>query len=213
MSMAPVEVTTPLRVTGLEIVVYKPPIEMISPPLVSDGESCKKIVPQMSLRERLQSWGDDMHACFVGNSLHGGKSRIGNSGPKRKKSDVSDEAAQFQQISESLFFMVVEVSAATVLSRLELGTDPYLVVPINFMMKKKGWKSIIPLRLRGKSTTRFCLFPKLRSAGLGPGNTPVYLNVYDLTPMNGYVYWAGVGIFHSGVEGNSTYLFSFFLAY
>ncbi|CAA0831578.1 PPPDE putative thiol peptidase family protein [Striga hermonthica] len=30
--------------------------------------------------------------------------------------------------------------------------------------------------------------------------TPVYLNVYDLTPINGYVYWAGLGIFHSGVE-------------
>ncbi|GFZ10297.1 PPPDE putative thiol peptidase family protein [Actinidia rufa] len=28
----------------------------------------------------------------------------------------------------------------------------------------------------------------------------LYLNVYDLTPMNGYVYWAGFGIFHSGVE-------------
>jgi hypothetical protein len=30
--------------------------------------------------------------------------------------------------------------------------------------------------------------------------THVYLNVYDLTPMNGYVYWAGLGVFHSGVE-------------
>ena len=66
---------------------------------------------------------------------------------------------------------------------------------------KKGWKSIVPLRLRGKSATRFCIFPKVKSAGYGPGNTPVYLNVYDLTPMNGYVYWAGLGIFHSGVEG------------
>ncbi|RVW50395.1 DeSI-like protein [Vitis vinifera] len=65
---------------------------------------------------------------------------------------------------------------------------------------KKGWKSIVPLRLRGKSATRFCIFPKVKSAGYGPGNTPVYLNVYDLTPMNGYVYWAGLGIFHSGVE-------------
>ncbi|KAF6139268.1 hypothetical protein GIB67_021478 [Kingdonia uniflora] len=60
---------------------------------------------------------------------------------------------------------------------LELGTDPYLVVPINFMTKKKGWKLIIPLRLRGKPTTSFCLFPKVRSAGLGPGNTPIFLNV------------------------------------
>lgn len=45
------------------------------------------------------------------------------------------------------------------------------------------------------------MFPKAKSASYGPGNTPVYLNVYDLTPMNGYVYWAGLGIFHSGVEG------------
>ncbi|CAL9162135.1 unnamed protein product, partial [Musa hybrid cultivar] len=33
-----------------------------------------------------------------------------------------------------------------------------------------------------------------------PGNAPVYLNVYDLPPMNGYMYWAGLGIFHTGVE-------------
>jgi hypothetical protein len=31
---------------------------------------------------------------------------------------------------------------------------------------------------------------------------PVYLNVYDLIPMNGYIYWAGLGIFHSGIEGS-----------
>ncbi|GAV59623.1 DUF862 domain-containing protein [Cephalotus follicularis] len=65
---------------------------------------------------------------------------------------------------------------------------------------KKGWKSVVPLRLKGKSATRFCLFPKGKPASYGPGNTPVYLNVYDLTPINGYAYWAGLGIFHSGVE-------------
>ncbi|KAG5020946.1 hypothetical protein JHK87_016801 [Glycine soja] len=65
---------------------------------------------------------------------------------------------------------------------------------------KKGWKSIVPLHLKGKSATRFSLFRKVNSAGYGPGKTPVYLNVYDLTPMNGYVYWAGLGIYHSGVE-------------
>jgi hypothetical protein len=42
----------------------------------------------------------------------------------------------------------------------------------------------------------------------------VVLNVYDLTPINNYMYWFGFGIFHSGIEG--TYLFtstnfSFFL--
>lgn len=33
------------------------------------------------------------------------------------------------------------------------------------------------------------------------GLTPVYLNVYDLTPVNNYLYWFGLGIFHSGIEG------------
>lgn len=72
---------------------------------------------------------------------------------------------------------------------------------------KRRWKSIPRLRLRGvNSVTRFCLFSKVRS-GLTAGNTPVYLNVYDLTPMNGYAYWAGFGIFHSGVEGTSYFCF------
>ncbi|XP_071733239.1 deSI-like protein At4g17486 [Rutidosis leptorrhynchoides] len=64
---------------------------------------------------------------------------------------------------------------------------------------KKGLKSMMPVRIKGKSANHFCLFPKVK-AEYGPGNTPVYLNVYDLTPMNGYAYWAGFGIFHSGVE-------------
>ncbi|XP_022144356.1 deSI-like protein At4g17486 [Momordica charantia] len=65
---------------------------------------------------------------------------------------------------------------------------------------KKGWKSIVPLRKGKSSSPSFCLFSKSKSVNCGPGKTPVYLNVYDLTPMNGYVYWAGLGIFHSGVE-------------
>lgn len=65
---------------------------------------------------------------------------------------------------------------------------------------KNGWNSLIPFRVGRKSTFRFCLFPKVRSTGQTSANTPVYLNVYDLTPLNGYVYWAGLGIFHSGVE-------------
>nr|XP_024381526.1 deSI-like protein At4g17486 [Physcomitrium patens]XP_024381527.1 deSI-like protein At4g17486 [Physcomitrium patens]XP_024381528.1 deSI-like protein At4g17486 [Physcomitrium patens]XP_024381529.1 deSI-like protein At4g17486 [Physcomitrium patens]PNR50826.1 hypothetical protein PHYPA_010012 [Physcomitrium patens] len=30
----------------------------------------------------------------------------------------------------------------------------------------------------------------------------IFLNVYDLTPMNNYVYWVGLGIFHSGIEAH-----------
>ncbi|KAG9155999.1 hypothetical protein Leryth_012071 [Lithospermum erythrorhizon] len=32
------------------------------------------------------------------------------------------------------------------------------------------------------------------------GNVPVYLNVYDLTSINGYAYWFGLGVYHSGVQ-------------
>ncbi|XP_016433436.1 deSI-like protein At4g17486 isoform X4 [Nicotiana tabacum] len=28
----------------------------------------------------------------------------------------------------------------------------------------------------------------------------LYLNVYDLTPVNNYLYWFGLGVFHSGIE-------------
>ncbi|KAF3435617.1 hypothetical protein FNV43_RR22708 [Rhamnella rubrinervis] len=66
---------------------------------------------------------------------------------------------------------------------------------------KNDWQSKVPLCLKkSKSTPCFCLFPKVKKACYSSGNTPVYLNVYDLTSANGYVYWAGVGIFHSGVE-------------
>lgn len=72
----------------------------------------------------------------------------------------------------------------------------------------------MPHSLRGESATRFCIFPKVKSASYSQGDTPVYLNVYDLTPANGYVYWAGLGIFHSGVEGQVSFfiLFAFSLA-
>ncbi|KAL2338196.1 hypothetical protein Fmac_012642 [Flemingia macrophylla] len=36
--------------------------------------------------------------------------------------------------------------------------------------------------------------------GVASGTVPVCLNVYDLTPMNGYAYWFGLGVYHSGVE-------------
>lgn len=45
-------------------------------------------------------------------------------------------------------------------------------------------------------------------------DTPVVLNVYDLTPMNNYSVWFGLGIFHSGIEGlflaQNLIFFSFF---
>ncbi|KAL3618373.1 hypothetical protein CASFOL_038694 [Castilleja foliolosa] len=34
----------------------------------------------------------------------------------------------------------------------------------------------------------------------GRGSVPVHLNVYDLTSANGYAYWFGLGVYHSGVE-------------
>ncbi|KAL4292179.1 deSI-like protein At4g17486 [Arachis stenosperma] len=37
---------------------------------------------------------------------------------------------------------------------------------------------------------------KKRSSGC----EPVYLNVYDVSPTNGYSYWLGLGVYHSGVE-------------
>lgn len=69
---------------------------------------------------------------------------------------------------------------------------------------KNGLCSVVPLHLQGESATRFCMFPKVKSACCSPGNTAVYLNVYDLTPVNGYFYWAGIGVFHTGVEGEFT---------
>lgn len=44
--------------------------------------------------------------------------------------------------------------------------------------------------------------------------TPVYINVYDLMPINRYAYWFGLGFYHSGVQdvgfgqfmGSSTHL-------
>ncbi|XP_047940290.1 deSI-like protein At4g17486 [Salvia hispanica] len=36
--------------------------------------------------------------------------------------------------------------------------------------------------------------------GGGGSTAAVYLNVYDLTAINGYAYWLGLGVYHSGVE-------------
>lgn len=40
------------------------------------------------------------------------------------------------------------------------------------------------------------MIPKKKKTGA----VPVYLNVYDLTPINGYAYWLGLGVYHSGVQ-------------
>ncbi|GJM98172.1 hypothetical protein PR202_ga15157 [Eleusine coracana subsp. coracana] len=37
---------------------------------------------------------------------------------------------------------------------------------------------------------------------------PVMLNVYDLTPLNNYLHWCGLGIFHSAVEGERPHDFN-----
>ncbi|CAL5051429.1 unnamed protein product [Urochloa decumbens] len=37
-------------------------------------------------------------------------------------------------------------------------------------------------------------------AGEAAPSTPVYLNVYDVTPANGYARWLGLGVYHSGVQ-------------
>ncbi|XP_058009492.1 deSI-like protein At4g17486 isoform X1 [Hevea brasiliensis] len=40
-----------------------------------------------------------------------------------------------------------------------------------------------------------------KEQGNGGSNRAIlYLNVYDLTPVNNYLYWFGLGIFHSGIE-------------
>ncbi|KAH9618497.1 hypothetical protein KSS87_004557 [Heliosperma pusillum] len=38
----------------------------------------------------------------------------------------------------------------------------------------------------------------------GKKGTRLYLNVYDLTPVNHYLYWFGLGIFHSGIQVHGT---------
>ncbi|KAL1536017.1 deSI-like protein isoform X1 [Salvia divinorum] len=54
------------------------------------------------------------------------------------------------------------------------------------------------------------LFPISTSSDSSPreqnnsdkSQAPLYLNVYDLTPINNYLYWVGCGVFHSGIEAH-----------
>lgn len=56
---------------------------------------------------------------------------------------------------------------------------------------------MISVRKEGEGEDMFCtIIPRKRKTGL----VPVYINVYDLTPINGYAYWLGLGVYHSGVQ-------------
>ncbi|KAI4311635.1 hypothetical protein MLD38_036515 [Melastoma candidum] len=54
---------------------------------------------------------------------------------------------------------------------------------------------LFPLSSRSGSSSA----PGEEARGGGHGAL-LYLNVYDLTPLNDYLYWIGLGIFHSGIE-------------
>jgi len=54
-----------------------------------------------------------------------------------------------------------------------------------------------------KHRRRMLLCGKVSRNGVVSGSVPVYLNVYDLTQFNGYAYWFGLGVYHSGVQGSS----------
>lgn len=52
------------------------------------------------------------------------------------------------------------------------------------------------------------------------GSVPVYLNVYDITAMNGCAYFLGLGAYHSGVQGQISFnpgrpilILAFFISY
>ncbi|KAL5748427.1 hypothetical protein ACOSP7_025469 [Xanthoceras sorbifolium] len=51
------------------------------------------------------------------------------------------------------------------------------------------------------SSTSSLSLTKDQSNG-GSTRSLLYLNVYDLTPVNNYLYWFGLGIFHSGIEAH-----------
>ncbi|GAB2293656.1 hypothetical protein Dimus_027868 [Dionaea muscipula] len=44
------------------------------------------------------------------------------------------------------------------------------------------------------------MFRRRNSCMDSSGSIPVYLNVYDIYSFNGYAYWFGLGVFHSGVQ-------------
>ncbi|GJN09409.1 hypothetical protein PR202_ga27412 [Eleusine coracana subsp. coracana] len=44
--------------------------------------------------------------------------------------------------------------------------------------------------------------PASSAKGSSSTAAAVYLNIYDISPLNHYLYWFGFGIFHSGIEGS-----------
>lgn len=48
---------------------------------------------------------------------------------------------------------------------------------------------------------KFAMLCRKSSVKSRRGSVAVHLNVYDLTSMNGYAYWLGLGVYHSGVQG------------
>ncbi|KAJ8754298.1 hypothetical protein K2173_002749 [Erythroxylum novogranatense] len=55
------------------------------------------------------------------------------------------------------------------------------------------------MRLFPLSSTSSSSLEKEQNNGESNG-AMLYLNIYDLSPVNNYLYWVGLGIFHSGIE-------------
>ncbi|KAF5812353.1 putative PPPDE peptidase domain, PPPDE putative peptidase domain superfamily [Helianthus annuus] len=64
----------------------------------------------------------------------------------------------------------------------------------------RGMKSkIVPYN--GNPSSLFCISPRDDSSRFyPPGTAPVYLNVYDISPINSCISWTGLGAFHTGLE-------------
>ena len=74
--------------------------------------------------------------------------------------------------------------------KLLLGLDPLLASSLkkHEVRIEERMEVYCAPSFEGQINNSFCIFPKVKLVGYGHGSTPVYLNVYDLTPMNGYVY-------------------------
>lgn len=67
-------------------------------------------------------------------------------------------------------------------------------------------QSVLPNRYkRSKMGVGNTLSPNCSIIGTNDGfiDREVFLNVYDLTPLNSYSIWLGFGVFHTGIEGNN----------